>query len=136
MLCVLTAVLLTLMMKTKRMEDFMLREENLDYTDYDKRRKRRNRSYDNPKPIEEAAVIEEPKTEEPPKNNKKIIGVVNCRNLLNVRSERTKASNVITTIKDGAEVYLENHNPTNGWYKIKTFYGDEGYVMKDFIKVK
>ena len=115
----------------------MLRDEKEDMKEYAKKSRRRRRSENWSKPIDDEEYSK-PKEEDIPvvkEKRAKVIGIVRCNNLLNVRADRTKNSDILTVVENGSTVYLDNHNPTNGWYKITTEDGVKGYVMKEFLEV-
>ncbi len=61
--------------------------------------------------------------------------VANCEKL-NVRKEPNTDSEIVCIIDKDSEVVLESIAVINGFYKINTAYGVEGYCMKEYIEVK
>ena len=65
----------------------------------------------------------------------KLPGIVgNCARL-NVRNEPNKMADVIAVLEAGSEVQLVNEDPVNGFYKVITADGREGYCMCDYISI-
>lgn len=89
------------------------------------------------------AVTEELKTEEVKETKKKTTkkavkkGVVNT-NALNVRTAPVTGDNVISIIRKGAEVTINEADSVDGWLNITTEAVPgvkvTGYVMKEYIK--
>lgn len=96
------------------------------------------------KPVDEAipaevkeevveAVVESVKMEKVVEA-KPVTGVVECE-LLNVRVAPNKEATVAAVIVEGAKVTINKKESTDGWYKVITEAGIEGYCMKKFIAV-
>lgn len=97
--------------------------------------------------VETAKVVEKPKKTSTKKTTKKETAevkeetvvetetegeVVDCY-FLRLRSEPVVADNVVKEIKVGTKVKIVE-TTDNGFYKVKTEHGDEGFCMVDFIK--
>lgn len=63
------------------------------------------------------------------------VGKVIC-DRLNVRSEPSVTSEIITTFKKNQEMLIDDVNSTKEFYSIFTESGIEGYCMKQFIAVE
>lgn len=106
--------------------------------------RKENRQYEETviEPIEE--IVEEVMDdkvlepyEEPIENATTVVlGKVNIpeNKSLNVRSEKSKDSEALTTINCHSEVViLDGREDSGDWYKICTASGIEGYVLKEYI---
>lgn len=62
-----------------------------------------------------------------------ILGVINCNNLLNVRKEPSKESEVIGIVSNGDNVNVIEE--INGFYKITTPSGINGFCVKEFVRI-
>lgn len=80
---------------------------------------------DSPSYVAPETAVEPP--EEP------VYGVVANCDRLNVRSKPTKNSEVVTVIKADMDVAIIPSKSTEDWYYIALW---DGYVMKEFIKLK
>ena len=80
---------------------------------------------------------ETPKTSAPtqPKQLNLTGMVIKCA-VLNVRKEPSTSSEVITTIKRGDIVEINETESTDEFYKVITNSDVSGFCMKDFIKVR
>ena len=76
-------------------------------------------------------VDEDPEVEE----DEIIIGVVTECAKLNVRKEPSADAEVLTTILLGAEVKVDIFESTNGFYKVCTGAGVEGYCVEKYINI-
>ena len=102
------------------------------YTNYSK--------HQEPTPAVEAEVIEEVVEEvieetvapEP----KDVLGVVTDCNKLNVRTNPSTSAEIVTEIKAGTKVMINEEESTADFYKICTEAGVEGFCMKKFITVE
>ena len=93
------------------------------------------------KPSFEAEIVEiedeQPTCLNVTDNKKTVIeGFVTGCDKLNVRKEPNKESEVICVIDKDSKVVLESIGIINGFYKISTAYGAEGYCMEKYIKIK
>ena len=84
-------------------------------------------------------AVDSPTTPDPaveePKVENKIIGVVtNCAKL-NVRKEPVADAEILTEIPLAAEVQVDVLKSTEGFYKVCTGAGVEGYCVKDYINI-
>ena len=86
--------------------------------------------------IEDQTVIPEVTTApEPEISETRLIGLVeNCARL-NVREEPNIMANVVVVLEAGSEVQLTSEEPINGFYKVTTADGREGYCMRDYISI-
>ena len=76
----------------------------------------------------------EPKTRrQPPKG---VTGTVTGELKLNVREEPSLKGKVLCTIPVGARVKIDTEGSTNGWYKVQTKEGVNGFCMKKYISAK
>lgn len=81
-----------------------------------------------PEPTVDAKVEEDNKADT-------IIGVVTECVKLNVRKEPVADAEVLTTIPLGAEVQVDISESTNGYYKVCTGAGVEGYCVEKYINI-
>ena len=87
-------------------------------------------------PAEEAVVApEDPVTPEPTVEDKAVIGVVTNCVKLNVRKAPEADAEVLTTVPLAAEVQVDIEGSVNGFYKVCTGAGIEGYCAKDYINI-
>lgn len=80
--------------------------------------------------VEEVIVeetIEEPTTS---------VGIVECKNKLNVRKLPKKDAAVLCEIPNGTSVQVDLEKSTLEWYNVITPAGIEGFCMKNFVAVK
>lgn len=77
------------------------------------------------------AVVPQP-VEEP----KFVIGTVADCVKLNMREHPSTDADVICTIPVGTEVQVDVDNFYDGWFRVYTASGREGFCMKQFINVK
>ena len=82
----------------------------------------------------EVEAVEEILAEEPAVVS--LIGAVSGCELLNVRMKPVVADNVVCTLKKGELVVIDVRESTDGWYKIYTEAGIEGYCMVQYITIK
>lgn len=78
------------------------------------------------KPIEEEIV----------EVKKPMIGVVIDCSSLNIRAKSNINSEIITTIKAGTKLLINEDESVNEWYKVCTEAGIEGFCMKKYISVR
>lgn len=77
------------------------------------------------------------KIEEQVKKTKKPLrGVTTKTFLLNVRKEPDVNSEIVHRLSYSSEVFIDEENSTDEWYKIRTKNGVEGFCMKVYIFVK
>lgn len=86
-------------------------------------------------------VVDEPvievKMEAPKKEiETPVIGIVEGCNKLNVRINPSIEADVVTVINAKSEVVIDPAKSVNGWAKITTASGIEGYCMRKFVTVK
>ena len=87
-------------------------------------------------PTEDPVVApEDPVTPEPPVEDNAVIGVVTNCVKLNVRKAPEADAEVLTTIPLAAEVKVDIEGSVNGFYKVCTGAGVEGYCKEDFINI-
>lgn len=88
--------------------------------------------------IDEIANGENPTivNEEVESANKTYTGIVTGCKKLNVRKEPSSHSEVVCIIDENTEVILESLVLHNGFYKVNTVHGAEGYCMEKYIKIK
>lgn len=86
--------------------------------------------------IEGQTVIPEVTTAPKPEiSETKLIGLVgNCARL-NVREEPSAMADIIAVLEAGSEVQLTSEESVNGFYKVTTADGREGYCMRDYIGI-
>lgn len=86
--------------------------------------------------IEDQTVISEATTvSEPEVSETRLIGLVgNCARL-NVREEPSTMANVVVVLEAGSEVQLTSEESIDGFYKVTTADGREGYCMCDYIGI-
>ena len=79
--------------------------------------------------IEEVAeeTVEEPTT---------TVGLVDCKNKLNVRKLPKKDASVVCEIPNGSKVQVDLEKSTLEWYHVVTSAGIEGFCMKNFIAIR
>ena len=97
-----------------------------------------------PEEVPVAPVIEEPvvtpetpvaPAADPEPEKDTIIGVVTNCVKLNVRKAPEADAEVLTTIPLAAEVKIDIEGSVNGFYKVCTGAGVEGYCKEDFINI-
>ncbi len=66
---------------------------------------------------------------------KEIFGTVGGCYKLNVRKESSIEADIIAVIDCLAEVMIDDEETVNGFYKIHTASGIEGFCMKDYITI-
>lgn len=93
-----------------------------------------NRNKQTPK-ITSAEIISESNKEEVTEENIIIGTVINC-NVLNVRKQPSKSSEVLCTVRVTDKVTINTTKSNENWFNIKTKSNIEGFCMKDFINVK
>ena len=67
--------------------------------------------------------------------NEVLTGIVSGCTKLNVREEPNVFSEVIAVIPAGTEVIIDADDMTDGWYRVCTSAGIEGYCMLEYIQV-
>lgn len=72
-------------------------------------------------------TIEEPATS---------VGIVDCKNKLNVRKHPKKDAAVLCEIPNGSSVQIDLEKSTLEWYHVITPAGIEGFCMKNFVAIK
>ena len=82
----------------------------------------------------EVEAVEEILAEEPVVVS--LIGAVSGCELLNVRKTPVVADNVVCTLKQDELVVIDVRESADGWYKIYTEAGIEGYCMVQYIAIK
>lgn len=85
-------------------------------------------------PVE--TVVEEPVVKPEPKKPKTAIGIVKDCARLNVRVNPNIKAEVVTTANVNTTVQIDLSKSTDGWYKVCTETGAEGFCMKDYIEIK
>lgn len=92
-------------------------------------------------PVETEEEVVVPVTEETPvapvvdDESEGKYGVVTACEKLNVRKAPNASASIVTTLDVDTEVMIDETESTDGFYKIYTGSGIEGYCMKQFIKV-
>ena len=91
-------------------------------------------------PVQEEIVVEaeavvEPEVKPEPVKVKTVLGVVVDCNKLRVRKQPNANATIITEIKNGTEVVIDEAKSTVEFFKV-TAGNVEGYCMKKFIRVK
>lgn len=81
--------------------------------------------------VQEEVVVEE--TIEEPTTS---VGIVECKNKLNVRKLPKKDAMVLCEIPNGSSVQVDLEKSTLEWYNVITPAGIEGFCMKNFVAVK
>ena len=92
----------------------------------------KHRPYNYSTPQEPTPVVEEVITPEP----KEVIGVVKECAKLNVRTHPSMLASIITEIKVGTKVVIDETESTEDFYRVCTEAGVEGFCMKKFIAVE
>ena len=109
----------------------------------------REKNFNNEKPDRdlrrEAGIVEEAAAEpldqtleETPKKESKVGIVANCEKL-NLRRSPLKdcdGANIITELRPGVAVVIDEDESTPNFYKVITEDGLEGYCMRQFVEVK
>lgn len=85
-----------------------------------------------PTPVAEEVVVEEVVTPEP----KEVVGVVKECAKLNVRTHPSMLASIITEIKVGTKVVINETESAEDFYKVCTETGVEGFCMKKFVAVE
>lgn len=81
-------------------------------------------------------VEEEPAVVEPENEPISHVGVVSGCKKLNVRSEASIKGNVVCIIAENDAVVIDVKASVDGWYKVYTEAGVEGYCMAQYIMIK
>lgn len=86
----------------------------------------------------EAVVVEDPNAcvQQPVEEPKFVIGRVADCVKLNMREHPSADADVVCTIPVGTEVQVDVDNFYDGWFRVYTASGREGFCMKQFINVK
>lgn len=98
-----------------------------------------NKMFEEPVQVEHFDDIVEEVTEmldfapEPEPRPVTAVGVVDCKNKLNLRVEPDANANIIKILDKGAEVLIYTEESTADFYKVCTESGLEGYCMKKFV---
>lgn len=80
--------------------------------------------------------IQEPDIQEPEMESELVMGVVtNCLRL-NVREKPTMEGSIITEVDALSELMIDLGESNEGWYRVCTEAGIEGFCMKKFIAIK
>lgn len=85
--------------------------------------------------VEEVEAVVEPVVEpviEPISH----VGIVTGCKKLNVRSEASIKGNVVCIIAENDAVVIDVNASVDGWYKVYTEAGVEGYCMAQYIMIK
>lgn len=69
------------------------------------------------------------------KLNKKTGLVANCQNL-NIRAEASADAWIVSILRAGAEVVIDDEASTDDFFKVTTGAAVEGYCMKQYISVQ
>ena len=80
---------------------------------------------------EEVVITPEVQEEKP-----EVIGVVIDCAKLNVRKEAKKDAAILGTIAAKSKVTVVSTKPVNGFYKVHTDTGLDGFCMKNYIKIE
>ena len=92
----------------------------------------KNRPHIYLKPQEPTPVVEEVVTPE----LKEVIGVVKECAKLNVRTHPSMLASIVTEIKAGTKVVIDEIESTEDFYKVCTEAGVDGFCVKKFIAVE
>lgn len=76
--------------------------------------------------------VEEPEVEV----EKTVVKGVVTVDLLNVRAKPGRETKILSVIKRGAEVVIDETDADEVFYKVTTATGVEGFCMKDYIDIK
>lgn len=91
-------------------------------------------------PVGEVKETIIPETPTEPKGKrqtlKPVTGTVIGDLKLNVREEPSLKGKVLCTIPVGAKAKIDTESSTNGWYKVQTKEGVNGFCMKKYIATK
>ena len=79
-------------------------------------------------------VVDAPETQPEVKRPKK--GVVENCAYLNVRADGSMDANILTTIRRGTRVQIDESGSTDDFYKIRTASGVDGFCAKQYIDVQ
>ena len=69
------------------------------------------------------------------KLNKKFGLVANCKSL-NIRAEASVDAGIVSILREGAEVVIDEEASTEEFFKVTTGAAVEGYSMKQYISVQ
>ena len=96
-----------------------------------------NKMFDAAETVTEPEVVEpEVVMPQPVEEPKFVIGkVVDCVKL-NVREHPNTDAEVVCIIPEGTELQVDVDNYYDGWFRVYTAAGQEGFCMKQFINVK
>lgn len=64
-----------------------------------------------------------------------VAGTVTGCSRLNIREEPNKAATVICVANAFSELLVDPSESTDGWFKVYTEAGDEGFCMKEFVTI-
>ena len=112
------------------------------YTNYSKQSRKPEETPVPTEPVVSMSMrVSVPELEETPAANavakpEPIIGVVDNCIRLNVREKPSVDAEVLTALEAGSEVHLLKDEMENGFYKICTASGLEGYCMCEYIVLK
>lgn len=67
---------------------------------------------------------------------KKAFGIVSECAMLSIRTMPTSYSDFVAIIPAGTELMLDLENSTEGFFKVCTAAGIEGFCMKKYVKIK
>ena len=93
----------------------------------------KHRPYNYSTPQEPTPVVEEVVVAPEPKE---VVGVVKECAKLNVRTHPSMLASIITEIKVGTKVVIDETESTEDFYRVCTEAGVEGFCMKKFIAVE
>lgn len=72
---------------------------------------------------------------EPVQVSNTAIGIVtNCKKL-NLRTKPSKAATIIYEIPANSQVTIDFDKSVNGWLRVRTESGTEGFCMKEFVSI-
>lgn len=86
--------------------------------------------------VEETVEATEEVVEETVEESTTSVGIVDCKNKLNVRKHPKKDATVLCEIPNGSSVQIDLEKSTLEWYHVITPAGIEGFCMKNFVAIK
>lgn len=96
---------------------------------------KRNYNEISAKPAVEEETLANTEIEAPYNDEPKIetIGVVANCNKLNIREKPDIKSEVVCEVRIGSELKIDMDESTDGWFKVCTAAGSEGFCMREYV---
>lgn len=94
-----------------------------------------SKNYAKPSVEEVETPVVEPTPESVVTIESPTIGVVIDCELLNIRKAPKADADILTRVKVGEELMIDNDKSTNGWYAVRTKAGVDGYCAKGYVEI-